>query len=349
MTLCSAGCGIQEDDLRTMPAASVIVLAYDAAAFIRRSLQSLRRQTFAEPFEVIVVWSGDEATPAIVGAEFPEVTLVGRRRRLLTGAARNLGIASAAGDILAFLAADCEASPDWLANRVAAHRQGHDLVGGAVVWAEPANALARASHLLEYNACLPGRPRECTASPVYNLSFRRTIFERHGDFDEALPCGEDTALIWRLVEAGETFLYDPAIRISHPGTGRLGDFWCHQEWHGRWLGRLSRRQQVPGVSGDGALRYAWLVAIYPAARLVRMIRRLAAWQPTWLGGALLLSPLLLLGVAAAACGLVRGLLEGEAAAAASLASEREVTRAAPAVPPRAPAAERARRQAATAE
>jgi glycosyltransferase involved in cell wall biosynthesis len=296
------------------PAASVVVPAYDAASSIRRSLESLRRQTLAEPFEVIVVWSGDPATADIVRAEFPAVRLAGGQPRLSTGAARNLGIAAARADIIAFLAADCEADPEWLARRVGAHRQGHDLVGGAVVWAEPAGALARAAHLLEYNAFPPGRPRAVVATPVYNLSFRRAVFERFGGYDESLPCGEDTALIWSLVAAGMTFLFDPAIRIAHPSDETIAGFWRHQAWHGYWLGRISRRRSVPGVGGRGVRRTAArLVVAYPAARLWRLSRRLLAWQRDWALQALLLAPLLLLGLAAATTGLIRGLTCGEEA------------------------------------
>jgi glycosyltransferase involved in cell wall biosynthesis len=290
------------------PVASVIVLAYRAAPFIRRSLKSLRRQTLAEPFEVIVVWSGDEATPALVAAEFPESRLVGGRQRLLTGAARNLGLAHARAGIVAFLAADCEAAPDWLELRVAAHREGHDLVGGAVVWAEPANAVARAGHLLEYNSCLPGRPREVSASPVYNLSFRRAVFDRYGRYDELLPCGEDTALVWALCEAGAGFLYDPAIRISHASATGVVAFWRHQAWHGYWLGRLSAGRQVPGIGGGVLFRLAKLVVLYPVGRLGRMWRRILCWQRDLAVQAALLTPLMLLGVAAATVGLVRGRL-----------------------------------------
>jgi len=304
------------------PVISVIVPAYNAARSIRRSLASLRRQTFAGPYEVIVVWSGDDATPEIVADEFPDVVAVGQRARLPTGAARNRGLAVATGELIAFLAADCEAGPDWLASRVEAHHAGHDLVGGAVVWAEPANALARASHLLEYNACLPGRPREVSDTSVYNLSFRRELFDRFGRYDESLPCGEDTALVWKLVEAGQQFLYDPAIRIAHPGCASVAEFWRHQRWHGYWLGKLSRRRQVPGVRGHGLRRYARLIVMYPAARLGRLASRLAAWQREWLPQAVLLSPLLLLGVVAALWGLLQGLREPDDAATAETLGRR---------------------------
>lgn len=320
------------------PAASVIVLAYNAAGVVRRALGSLRRQTIAAPFEVIVVWSGDPAAAAIARDELPGAIVVGRPERLLTGAARNLGLARASGDIVAFLAADCVAAPDWLEQRVAAHRAGHDLVGGAVVWSEPANALGRAAHLLEYNSVPPGRPRAVVDSPVYNLSYRRAVLERFGRFDETLPCGEDTALVWELAGAGMPFLFDPAIRIAHPGSASLRGFWRHQEWHGYWLGRLSRRRRVPGLRGSGLARSLRLVALYPAARLWRMGGRLARWQRDWARQAVALAPLLLLGVAAATLGLVRGLRYREAeerprdgaVGALTLAEAEDAVRAAPA-------------------
>jgi hypothetical protein len=52
-----------------------------------------------------------------------------------------------------------------------------------------------------------GRPREVVVGrPVYNLSFRRTIFERYGRYEAALACGEDSLFNWRLVQAGEDSL-----------------------------------------------------------------------------------------------------------------------------------------------
>jgi hypothetical protein len=76
-----------------------------------------------------------------------------------------------------------------------------------VLCTEPAGPIARASHLLEYSEFMIGRPREVVAGrPVYNLSFRRTIFERYGRYEAALACGEDSLFNWRLVQAGEDSL-----------------------------------------------------------------------------------------------------------------------------------------------
>src|SRR5438128_344226 len=86
---------------------SVIIPARDAAATIDRALRALAWQTIAEPFEVIVVDDGSsDSTAAVV-----EASAVGAR--LVAGegsgpaAARNLGVAAASGEVLAFTDADC--------------------------------------------------------------------------------------------------------------------------------------------------------------------------------------------------------------------------------------------------
>jgi glycosyltransferase involved in cell wall biosynthesis len=284
----------------------VIVLAFNAASTIRTCLTSLELQDFEEPFEIVVVWSGDSATARIVQQEFPKVKLVGQHSTLPTGAGRNLGIEHALGEIIAFLAADCQAEPDWLRRRVTAHRQGFDCVGGAVVNGER-YPVARASHLLEYSEFMIGRPREVVVGrPVYTLSFVRNVFERYGTYEPGLACGEDSLFNWRLVKAGERFLFDPSIRITHPGPIRLRDFLKHQQWHGEWLARLCRDHNHPAIHGHGAQLFWKIILVYPSVRLIRLVQRIVRWRPDLLGELVYLSPFLFLGVSAATFGVARG-------------------------------------------
>jgi glycosyltransferase involved in cell wall biosynthesis len=287
--------------------ATVVVLACNAAETIRRCLTSLARQVGVGRFEVVVVWSGDPATPRTVAHEFPDAIVVGRREPLPTGAGRNLGIRHASGEVIAFLAADCEVAPDWLARRLAAHGEGYACVSGAVVCPPAAGPIARAGHLLEYNAFPQGRPREVVnGQPLYNLSYRRDVFDRYGLYDEGLACGEDTAFNWRLARAGVPALFEPAVRLYHEGDSHLGSFLRHQAWHGAWFGRLCRGQATPGYSGPGLRRLGRMLVMYPLGRLVRLVRRTFSWSPQQLGDVILLAPLLVLGLAAATYGLVRG-------------------------------------------
>lgn len=97
---------------------SVIIPLYNKERWIRRALDSVANQWFAD-FEVLVVDDGSTDGGTQVVANYGD-----RRLRLITqpnagpGAARNLGIAEAKGDLVAFLDADDEWLPNYLEESV---------------------------------------------------------------------------------------------------------------------------------------------------------------------------------------------------------------------------------------
>lgn len=99
---------------------SVVVPLYNKAAHVARSLESIAAQTYTE-FEVIIVDDGStDAGPEIV-SRFPDQRFrLVRQANAGPGAARNRGVAEAAGELLAFLDADDEWLPDYLAHNVEA-------------------------------------------------------------------------------------------------------------------------------------------------------------------------------------------------------------------------------------
>jgi hypothetical protein len=94
---------------------SVIIPLFNKAAYITRALDSIARQTFGD-FEVIVVDDGSTDGSGSRACAYPD-----SRIRMLSqanagpGAARNRGIAEARGELLAFLDADDEWLPGYLA------------------------------------------------------------------------------------------------------------------------------------------------------------------------------------------------------------------------------------------
>jgi GT2 family glycosyltransferase len=98
---------------------SVIVPLFNKAAFVRRALESIARQTYTD-FELIVVDDGSsDDGPAIVES-FPDSRLrLLRQANAGPGAARNAGVAVARGELIAFLDADDEWLPAYLARSVA--------------------------------------------------------------------------------------------------------------------------------------------------------------------------------------------------------------------------------------
>ncbi len=93
---------------------SIIVPLYNKERWIKRALDSIARQTFAD-FETIVVDDGstDQGPHVVSGYNDPRFRLV-RQSNDGPGSARNRGIVEAQGEILAFLDADDEWLPDYL-------------------------------------------------------------------------------------------------------------------------------------------------------------------------------------------------------------------------------------------
>lgn len=100
------------------PRVSVIVPLYNKALFVRRALDSIARQTIND-YEVIVVNDGStDQGPEIVRAFGDERVRLITQANLGPGAARNRALLEAEGDLIAFLDADDEWLPNYLAEGV---------------------------------------------------------------------------------------------------------------------------------------------------------------------------------------------------------------------------------------
>jgi GT2 family glycosyltransferase len=286
----------------TEPAISVVVLSYNAHERIDLPLGSLREQTLREPYEVIVVDSGQDGCDAHVAGAYPEVRLVRSERRLSAGAARNRGAAAALASYVAFLADDCRVAPDWLERRLARHREGFDAVGGSVTNGTPLHPIGSAGYYLEYTGVMPSA-RVLAEQPIpHGLSYSRALLERLGGFAEDLVTGEDTLFNQRCVAAGVRIVTDPGIRLSHRNITRPGAYLRHQHAHGRGLVQCRRHanRRSPDATRLGELR--WAFWRYPRTRWSNGLRRVARGRRRALPAYLALSPLIWAGLWAAGAG-----------------------------------------------
>ena len=98
-----------------MARVSVVVPLFNKERWVRRALDSIAAQTFGD-FEVIVVDDGSTDKSAAVVAEYadPRFRLI-RQTNAGPGAARNRGLREAVAEYVAFLDADDEWLPDYLA------------------------------------------------------------------------------------------------------------------------------------------------------------------------------------------------------------------------------------------
>ena len=118
------------------PLVSVVMPAYNAAAFVRVAIASALAQTYSN-LEVLVVDDGStDETPQIVAEMAQEDARVRLLRQPNGGvaAARNLAIAHARGEFIAPLDADDAWMPAKIMRQVAAMREGGPKVGLVYTW-----------------------------------------------------------------------------------------------------------------------------------------------------------------------------------------------------------------------
>lgn len=187
------------------PALTVIIPAYNAAATLPATLQSLRAQTFAAWEAVIVDDGSNDGTAAIIAAEaardprFRPLRLDANRG---VSAARNAGLAAARTEWVLFLDADDELEPAHLAALVRrtgqpgvrAARTGYRLIDPAGASGPP--QLPSAEEAL-WDATATGWP-----FPIHTCLVRRADLLAVGGFDETLRVGEEWDLWQRLGRRG---------------------------------------------------------------------------------------------------------------------------------------------------
>ena len=102
------------------PLISVVIPHLNQPEALKACLSSLETQSLARCFfEIIVVDNGSVSIPEDIVANHAGTRLL-RELRPGPGPARNLGVRSAIGDIIAFIDADCRAHRNWLRNALRA-------------------------------------------------------------------------------------------------------------------------------------------------------------------------------------------------------------------------------------
>jgi len=197
-----------------MPAVSVIIPHYDDLDRLGLCLQALAQQTFAEPFETIVV---DNASP--LPRSTIKACVAGRARLIIcdekgAGPARNAGIAASNAPILAFLDSDCRPAPEWLAGGVAALER-YDFVGGRM---ELLTAEGDIAPVEAFEKVFAFRNEKYVSRDRFtvtaNLFAKRAVFDAVGGFKPAVS--EDVEWSHRALAAGFRLGYAPAARVGHP-------------------------------------------------------------------------------------------------------------------------------------
>ncbi len=228
----------------TKPLVSVIVPMYNGAEFLGEALASVRGQVDHRPVELIVVDDGSRDSSAEVAASY-RPTRERTQPHQGVAAARNLGLAAATGDFIAFLDQDDWWEPDKLRRQVTYALEQPDV---DVVF-------TRQRFFLHPGA---GTPAWLTTNLLDSaqagrtpstLLVRKTLFARLGLFNPELALTSDTDWFERAQAAGVQLHELPAAlthRRVHAGNqARLAEAF-NQE-----LLRLAQATRQPGAAANG--------------------------------------------------------------------------------------------------
>jgi GT2 family glycosyltransferase/DNA-binding beta-propeller fold protein YncE len=227
------------DEVARPPRVSVVVCAHDAAGTIEECLTSLAALTYPN-VEIIVVNDGSrDATAAIARAQ-AGVRVIDVPKGGLS-VARNVGLAAASGEIVAYTDADVRVDADWLTYLV------HTFLTADVVGVGGPNVVPEDDPwMAQCVARAPGGPTHVLLDdtvaehiPGCNMAFRRDALLSIGGFNPVfVRAGDDVDICWRLQARGLRLGFAPAALVWHRHRTTIEGFWRQQVGYGEaeaWL------------------------------------------------------------------------------------------------------------------
>jgi cellulose synthase/poly-beta-1,6-N-acetylglucosamine synthase-like glycosyltransferase len=227
-----------------LPSVSVVVPVLNAAAEIGRAIESLLSQNYSasDNVEIIVVDNGStDGTDKII-EQYP-VTLIREHRVRSSYAARNRGVASAAGEWVAFTDADCVASAEWLRSLLSPPvPEDVGAVAGEIEALEsktPVQRLTERYGIMKHGVTMSHKAVTCFSTA--NVAIRRDVLGKLGGFREDIRFFGDMDLSWRMqLSMGRRILFRPEAVVQHRHRRTLGALWRHGCQHGRGVAFMRR-------------------------------------------------------------------------------------------------------------
>lgn len=203
---------------------SVIVPVYNDADRVKFAVRALTNQSYPSgAYEVVIVDNGStdgtlDTARRLVGQNPGLVRVVCENTIQSSYAARNKGVLSAQGSILAFTDSDCIPDLDWVERGVDAVQKESVRCGGGQIrffykseqpnvyeYFDSARKLNQKAHI-----------ERAGFAATANFFIRRELFEEYGLFRSDLISGGDYEFGRRLTKVGEKMIFIPKAVVRHP-------------------------------------------------------------------------------------------------------------------------------------
>jgi glycosyltransferase involved in cell wall biosynthesis len=256
------------------PRISVIVPVRNGESTLAVQLEALARQDLAAPWELIVADNGSTDRTVEVARAFAsrmDLRIVDASGVRGAGHARNVGARAARAPLLAFVDADDEVAPGWLAaivdalaeHPVVASRFDKERLNPPDLREKRGLAQDHSLGKHNYAAFLPHAGGS-------GLAVRRSVHEAIGGFDERLLRLQDTDYSWRLQLAGHAIHLERSallhVRFRPGGLPSLRQMFDYGRFDG-WLYQRYRPHGMERVPLVKDLReIARLIVLVPLSR-----------------------------------------------------------------------------------
>ena len=254
-----------------MPTVSVIIPTYNRAWVLKGAIDSVLAQDFHD-YEIVVVDDGSNDNTSEILESYQQICVVRQDHRGVS-AARNAGIARAAGRLITFLDSD----DSWLHGKLAAQVAFFSTHPDAMIcqteeiWIRNGIRVNPKKRHKKYSGMIFERCLElCIVSPSA-VMMKRCLFDKIGGFDETLPVCEDYDLWLRVACRFPIYLIDAPLVIKGGGhPDQLSRRHCMDRFRIHALKKILESELVSSrqySAADAALKKK--CAIYAAGCLKR--------------------------------------------------------------------------------
>lgn len=196
------------------PLITVVIPAFNEEKYLRYCLESLKRQSYKNNFEIIVVDNNSTDKTPQVAKEFGAKVISEKKQGYVF--ALKKGMDEAKGEIIAVTDADCQVASDWL-DKIAKAFKSKKIIGvtGNCRLSSTSKSIEDVSHIM-FHFFLVGtfRMKKPNMNGL-NCAIRRDVYKKIGGIDTRFTMSPDVDLGMRLKKYGKViYLKDLIVTTS---------------------------------------------------------------------------------------------------------------------------------------
>lgn len=228
------------------PKVSVIIPVYNGEKIISECINSLKKQTFREKYEIIIVDDGSTDNTAKIVKKIKGVVFL-KQKHKGPAVARNFGAKKVRSEILLFTDADCIVEKDWIKQMIEPFKKKEIIGVQGSYKTKQKSVVARFAQLeIEERYERMKSKKYIDFIGSYSAGYRKNIFLKSGGFDESFPMasGEDPELSFKLAESGHKMVFTTKAIVYHKHPSNLGKYLKQKFWRAYW--RILLYKKHPG-------------------------------------------------------------------------------------------------------